>query len=99
MLTPDVLISPFYSQDALEVAGSDKVFSYYIHKDSGFIDVSLLTSYEQTISTLAPSDYLLNHISNQFTLISNRIDLAFEEVFDRDAADISIFVDKRDQSW
>ena len=94
MLTPDVLISPFYSQDALDVAGPSKTFNYYIHKSSGFIDVSLTTSYEQTISTLVPSDHLLNHISNQLTLISNRIDLTFNEVDYRDAADISIFVDQ-----
>ena len=93
MLNSDVLISPIYSLDSLIIAGEDKSFNYYIHRDSGQVQVGVGTNYQQDIHSLSPPLHLLNHISDQLSRITSSIDLTFVEVNDPDAADISVYYD------
>ena len=63
MLTPDVLISQIFSMDALSIAGADKTFSYYFHKDVGPIEVATDTIHQQSIFALAPHKVFWNTLS------------------------------------
>lgn len=93
MLNSDVLISPILSLDSLNIAGEDKSFNYYIHRDSGQVQVGVGTNYQQNIISLSPPSHLLNHISDQLNRITASVDLSFVEVNDPAIADFSVYYD------
>ncbi len=93
MLPTDVLISPIFSSDSLLVAGTDKTFSYYIHTNSGSVEVAHGTPSYQVITALEPSINLVNHAKLQFDRISSRVDVNFDQVFSPYTADISFYID------
>ena len=79
--------------DALSIAGADKTFSYYFHKDVGPIEVATDTIHQQSIFALAPSQSILEHSVSQLKAISNVVDVRFSEVNDRSQADILFYFD------
>ena len=79
--------------DALSVAGADKTFKYYFHKNVGPVNVAMGTFHEQSIFTLYPSQTILLHSVSQFKAISNDVNVKFVEVFDSSQADICFYVD------
>ena len=91
MLTPEVLISPILSLDALLIAGDNKSFNVYLQSKPGDYSVGL-GSFSK-ISALQPSAEWLNRIRTQLSYISTRLDLLFFEVSEPNIADISIFFD------
>ena len=92
MLTPEVLISPILSLDALLIAGDNKSFNVYLQSKPGDYSVGL-GSLPQKISALQLSAEWLNRIRTQLSYISTRLDLLFFEVSEPNIADISIFFD------
>ena len=79
--------------DALSVAGNDKTFNYYFHRNVGPVDVAMGTPNQQSIFTLYPSQNILAHSVSQFKAISYDVDIKFDEVFDSSEADICFYYD------
>ena len=93
MLPSNYLISPVLSLEALLIAGDSHTYNYYFHDSEGYIEIASGTPLVQSIYTLTPPQYLLDHAQAQFHKISDRVNINFVEVFDPSLADISFYWD------
>ena len=71
MLTPEYLISPWHSADALAIAGSDHTFKIYLHLTGASVSVAVGTQYFQEISPLPFPEHLVQHLHEQLTNFCN----------------------------
>ena len=94
MLSSNHLISPVLSLEALLIAGDNHSYSYYFHNLEGYIEIASGTPFAQSIYSLVPPQFLLDHAEIQFKKISRSIDLNFVQVYDPRSADISFYWDR-----
>ena len=88
------LISPVLSLEALLIAGDNHSYSYYFHNLEGYIEIASGTPFAQSIYSLVPPQFLLDHAESQFKKISRSINLNFVQVYDPRSADISFYWDR-----
>ena len=93
MLTSEYLISPILSQEALGLAGPDKVLTTYFHQIPGSVSVGLGTPNPQHIIAVDPPQSLIDHANLQYRKISDIVDVGFKPVDNSSDADISIYFD------
>ena len=95
MLTPEYLISPWHSADALTIAGSDHTFKIYLHLTGASVSVAVGTQYFQEISPLPFPEHLVQHLHEQLHRISSNANVSFQIVFEQHLADIAFFYDSQ----